>query len=69
MTNNYTILVRDNNVERAIKTMKTKATKLNILKTYRERSRYEKPSEKRVRKLKECIINSKIKQRKRERDL
>lgn len=69
MSINYTILVRDNNVERAIKTMKTKATKLGIVKTLREKSRYEKPSDKRIRKHKECVINSKIKKRKRERNL
>ena len=66
---NFTVIVRDNNVEKAIKKMKTKAVKLGVLKAYRERSRYEKPSDKRVRLMKANIINSKIKKRKREKDL
>ena len=66
---NFTVVVRDNNVEKAIKKMKTKAVKLGVLKALRERSRYEKPSDKRVRLMKANIINSKIKKRKREKDL
>jgi len=66
---NFTVIVRDNNVEKAIKKMKTKAVKLGVLKALRERSRYEKPSDKRVRLMKANIINSKIKKRKREKDL
>ena len=69
MTVKYTIQLKDSNLERAIKLMKLKSTKLNVLKAYRENYRYEKPSEKRVRKLKECIINTKIKKRKRENNL
>ncbi len=69
MTVNFTIQLKDSNLERAIKKMKLKSTKLGVLKTYRENSVYEKPSEKRVRKLKECIINTKIKKRKRENNL
>jgi len=66
---NFTVIVRDNNVEKAIKKMKTKAVKLGVLKTYRERSRYEKPSDKKVRIMKSNIINSKKKKRIREKDL
>ena len=66
---NFTVVVRDNNLEKALKKMKTKAVKLGVLKAYRERSRYEKPSDKRVRLMKANIINSKIKKRKREKDL
>ena len=66
---NFTVIVRDNNVEKAIKKMKTKAVKLGVLKTYRERSRYEKPSDKRVRIMKSNIINSKKKKRIREKDI
>jgi|TARA_R110000822_G_C15045241_1_gene465800 small subunit ribosomal protein S21 len=69
MTVNFTINLKDDNIEKAIKKMKTKASKLGVLKTFRERSRYEKPSDKRVRKLKEGIVNSKIEKRKRERNL
>ena len=66
---NFTVIVRNNDVEKAIRKMKTKVSKLGILKSYRERSRYEKPSDKRVRIMKANIVNSKIKKRKRERDL
>ena len=66
---NFTVVVRDNNIEKAIKKMKTKAVKLGVLKTYRERSRYEKPSDKKVRIMKSNIISSKKKKRIREKDL
>jgi len=66
---NFTVVVRDNNLEKALKKMKTKAVKLGVLKTYRERSRYEKPSDKKVRIMKSNIINSKKKKRIREKDL
>jgi len=49
--------------------MKTKATKLGVIKTFKEKSVYEKPSDKRVRKMKEYIINTRNKKRKREKDL
>lgn len=66
---NFTVIVRNNDVEKAIRKMKTKVSKLGILKSYRERSRYEKPSDKRVRIMKANIVNSKMKKRKREKDL
>lgn len=66
---NFTVIVRNNDVDKAIRKMKTKVSKLGILKSYRERSRYEKPSDKRVRIMKANIVNSKMKKRKRERDL
>jgi ribosomal protein S21 len=66
---NFTVIVRNNDVEKAIRKMKTKVSKLGILKSYRERSRYEKPSDKRVRIMKANIVNSKMKKRNRERDL
>ena len=37
--------------------MKNKSSKLGIMKTYREKQRYEKPSEIRVRKAKEGRLN------------
>jgi ribosomal protein S21 len=49
--------------------MKTKVSKLGILKHYKMRSRYEKPSEKRVRLKKANIINSLKNKRKREKYL
>ena len=66
---NFTVVVRDNNIEKAIKKMKTKAVKLGVLKTYRERCRYEKASDKKVRIMKSNIINSKKKKRIREKDI
>tara|TARA_R110000851_G_scaffold5411_1_gene22425 strand:+ start:175 stop:402 length:228 start_codon:yes stop_codon:yes gene_type:complete len=54
---NFLVIVKDNNIEKAIRIMKTKSTKLNIMKTYRERQRYEKPSDVRIRKAKEGKIN------------
>ena len=54
---NFLVIVKDNNIEKAIRKMKTKSTKLNIMKTYRDRQRYEKPSEVRIRKEKEGRIN------------
>lgn len=48
--------------------MKTKATKLGILKTYRDNQRYEKPSEIRIRKAKEGKINLYKAKKKREQE-
>ena len=66
---NCTVMVKDGNIERAIKRLKNKITKLAVLKDYRERSRYEKPSDKKVRIMKANIINSKKKKRIREKDI
>jgi len=47
--------------------MKNKATKLGILKTYREKQRYEKPSDVRIKKTKEreiSLYKAKIKREK-----
>ena len=49
--------------------MKNKATKLGILKTYREKQRYEKPSDTRIRKAKEGKINLYKAKKKRENNL
>jgi ribosomal protein S21 len=49
--------------------MKNKSSKLGIMKTYRERQRYEKPSEMKVRKAKEGKINLYKAKIKRERNL
>ena len=69
MSVNFTINLRDNNLERAIKKMKTKMSKLGITKDLREKMFYEKPSDKKVRVRKANIINSKKNKRMRERDL
>ncbi len=49
--------------------MKNKSSKLGILKTYREKQRYEKPSEIKVRKAKEGRINLFKAKRLREKNL
>jgi ribosomal protein S21 len=49
--------------------MKNKSSKLGIMKTYRERQRYEKPSEIKVRKAKQGKINLYKAKLKRERNL
>mgnify|MGYP003123306725 CR=1 FL=1 len=69
MSVNFTIHLKDDNVERAIKKMKTKMSKLGITKDLRENMYYEKPSDKKVRVRKANIINSKKNKRIRERDL
>jgi len=69
MSVNFTINLRDDNVEKAIKKMKTKMSKLGITKDLREKMFYEKPSDKKVRVRKANIINSKKNKRMRERDL
>tara|TARA_R110000803_G_scaffold202325_1_gene267438 strand:- start:389 stop:598 length:210 start_codon:yes stop_codon:yes gene_type:complete len=69
MSTNFTIFLKDDNVEKAIKKMKTKMSKLGLTKSLREKMRYEKPSDKRVRVRKANIINSKKKKRMRERDI
>jgi len=66
---NFTIILKDNNIEKAIRKMKNKSTKLGILKTYRERQRYEKPSDVRIRKAKEGKINLYKAKKKRENNL
>ena len=69
MSVNFTINLRDDNVEKAIKKMKTKMSKLGITKSLRENMFYEKPSDKKVRVRKVNIINSKKNKRMREKDL
>ena len=49
--------------------MKNKSSKLGIMKTYREKQRYEKPSEIRVRKAKEGRLNLFKAKKKREQNL
>ena len=69
MSVNFTINLRDDNVEKAIKKMKTKMSKLGLTKDLREKMYYEKPSDKKVRVRKANIINSKKNKRMREKDL
>ena len=69
MSVNFTINLRDDNVEKAIKKMKTKMSKLGITKDLRLNMFYEKPSDKKIRVRKDNIINSKKNKRMREKDL
>lgn len=63
---NFTVMVKDNNIEKAIRKMKNKMSKLGIVKDVKKNMYYEKPSEKRVRVLKANIINSRKAKKKRE---
>jgi len=51
------IEVRNNNVEKAMRILKKKMQKEGIIRLYKMRQTYEKPSEKRVRKQKEMRAN------------
>lgn len=69
MTVNFTIHLKDNNVEHAIKKMKTRMSKLGVVKDLREKMYYEKPSDRKVRVRKANIINSRKNKRMRERNI
>ena len=49
------VLVRDNNVDQALKVLKKKMQREGVFRGMKLRSRYEKPSEKRVREKTEAI--------------
>ena len=49
------VLVRDNNVDQALKVLKKRMQREGIFREMRLRGRYEKPSEKRVREKAEAI--------------
>ena len=61
--------VRNGNVEQALRVLKRKYLKDNFLKTYKEKIYFEKPSEKKRRKKKEMIANSRKAKKLRERNL
>ncbi len=52
---NLQVLVRDNNIEQALKFLKKKMQREGIFREMKRRSAYEKPSEKRVREKAEAI--------------
>ena len=56
--------VRDGNLEQAMRVLKKKLLKEGVFRLAKERSVYEKPSEKKRRKKKEGIANFKKNQRK-----
>jgi small subunit ribosomal protein S21 len=49
------VLVRDNNVEQALRVLKKKLQREGVFREMKERSAYEKPSEKRAREKGEAI--------------
>ena len=59
-----TIVVRNGNLEQAMRVLKKKVQKEGIIKLYKEKQVYEKPSEKKRRKKKEGIANFKKQQKK-----
>ena len=59
-----TVQVRQGNLEQAMRVLKKKVQREGIIKDFRARSVYEKPSEKKRRKRKEGIANYKKKQKK-----
>ena len=59
-----TVQVRQGNLEQAMRVLKKKVQKEGIIKDYRAKSVFEKPSERKRRKRKEGIANYKKKQKK-----
>ncbi len=60
-----TIVVRDNNVEQAIRVLKKKMQRDGSFREMKLRRYYEKPSEKKARKKTECVRRARKAQRKR----
>jgi small subunit ribosomal protein S21 len=60
--------VKNNNVEKAMRILKKKLLKEGVMRLYKMKQTYEKPSEKRVRKQKEMRVNF-IKKQKMLRDI
>ena len=60
-----TIVVRDNNVEQGLRVLKRKMQKDGLMRELRMRKFYEKPCERKKRKLEECIRRTRKNQRKR----
>lgn len=59
-----TIVVRNGNLEQAMRVLKKKVQKDGLLKDLKAKQYYEKPSERKRRKKKECIANYKKKMKK-----
>jgi len=58
-----TVVVRNGNVDNALRTFKQKTVKNGLLKEVREREHYSKPGERRRKAKKEGIINTRRKSR------
>jgi small subunit ribosomal protein S21 len=64
------VLVRDNNVEQALRVLKKKLQREGVFREMRLREHYEKPSEKRVRQEAEAVRRArKLAQKKQNREL
>jgi len=59
------VLVRDNNVDQALKVLKKKMQREGILREMKQRQRYEKPSERRAREAADAIRRARKNERKR----
>ena len=59
-----TVVVRNGNLEQAMRVLKKKVQKEGLIKLYKEKQVYEKPSAKKRRKKKEGIANYKKKMKK-----
>lgn len=69
MAINFTVKVMGDQLEKALKKMKSKSIKYGLVKEMRQRRYFEKGSDKRIRKMKEMIANTKKKKRLRERNV
>jgi ribosomal protein S21 len=69
MAINFTVKVMGDQLEKALKKMKSKSIKYGLVKEMRQRRYFEKGSDKRIRKMKEMIVNTKKKKRLRERNV
>lgn len=69
MSVNLTVTLKDGNLEKALKQMKRKMIKDGLFNKMRENKTYEKPSDRKIRKMKEMKVNTKKKKRERERNL
>jgi small subunit ribosomal protein S21 len=62
--NNLQVLVRDNNVDQALRVLKKKMQREGILRELKQRKHYEKPSEKRAREAAEAVRRARKQARK-----
>lgn len=63
------VIVRDNNVEQALRVLKKKLQREGVFREMRARSAYEKPSERRVREEAEAVRrHNKLKKKKMQRE-
>jgi len=59
------VFVRDNDVEKALRTLKRKMQREGVFRTLKAKRAYEKPSEKRIRKKAEAVRRTRKLERKR----